>query len=425
MEKPKNLTYNSGKLPGLKELIKKVIYFAGRVILFWKRKDIPYNGLKDVKKILFVSLYFRGDVLFHTPVIKLLKELFPGGDVDVWVKPRAAEVLKGNGDVNEILDFDSVKTADYSEDHLTLDLKGKWEFLKKLRAAKYDLIIDYTGLYSTALFTLLSAPRYAAGRNQQGFGFCYNNSIDFDLSYSPGNLIVKYIRMLKEMLMINDAEWRAVVRQVPPQAILYENNAAKEYVRNELERRSYDLNVPLICVHLTAGWEAKRWPLNNFKELIKVLITRYNYQAAVIGGDYDKKEFEKVTSGLENFIPRDKLSNMFFSLPLNYNAELIRMSGVFIGSDSAPLHIAGAVGTPSIGLFGPTNPAFSNPIGEKHLVLYKELSCSAKANEQYCSRNAGKTCGTIDCMKLIEVAEVIEKISLLLKTFPKSALKYP
>src|SRR4030095_2068878 len=131
-----------------------------------------------------------------------------------------------------------------------------------------------------------------------------------------------------------------------------------------------------------------------------------------IGADSDLKKLEEINSYLDG--KEFDLKTRFLPLQFIQSAELIRRADLFIGSDSAPLHTAGAVGTPSIGIFGPTNPEFSRPLGAQHKIIYHRLFCYSSADTQYCTRNAGFTCPTIDCMKMITSNEIITMIENLL-----------
>jgi ADP-heptose:LPS heptosyltransferase len=131
----------------------------------------------------------------------------------------------------------------------------------------------------------------------------------------------------------------------------------------------------------------------------------------IIGTETDYPKLNQIQSFLKSSID---IKDVFVTLPMNATIELIRRSDLLIGSDSAPLHIAGGVNTPSIGLFGPTNPEFSKPRGKNHTVIYYKLFCSASESEQFCTRDAGRTCPTIDCMKSITVKEIMEKAELIL-----------
>jgi ADP-heptose:LPS heptosyltransferase len=342
-----------------------------------------------------------------------LKLIFKNAEIDVWVKSRSKEILEGNEDVNDIIIFDDVKT-EQSFEMFNINYKSKLAFLKKLRRSKYDLVIDFTGLFSTALFTYFMKPLYSIGKYEQGFGFLYNKFIGEDFSKIQGHLILKYMNIIKNAFDISDEEWLSLIERVPPKGIIYLNDDNIFEIENMLLSRGIDLLKPLICIHLTAGWSAKRWSLENFGQLIKTLINS-DCEIAVVGNVYDKKEFSKVISSIQSLVPQKNLNSLFFDLSVIMNAALIKRSNLFIGSDSLPLHIAGAVGTPSIGLFGPTNPDFSNPIGQDHHYLYKILDCSSPVNHQYCTRNAGRTCNTIDCMKMISTDDVLQMIKEVIK----------
>jgi len=177
------------------------------------------------------------------------------------------------------------------------------------------------------------------------------------------------------------------------------------------ERKKRHTGKPLVCVHLTAGWKAKELPSRSFASLFEVLLSDNRFDTLIIGTESDRSKLIEIQSYMSKSFDLEK---RFVVLPIQAAIELIRSADLLIGSDSAPLHIAGAVDTSSIALFGPTNPEFSSPRGEKHMVVYHRLYCSASDSEQFCTRNAGKSCPTIDCMNNIETSEIMEKVYLLL-----------
>ncbi|MBZ0203349.1 MAG: glycosyltransferase family 9 protein [Ignavibacteria bacterium] len=407
-----SLRHNSKWVKHIKTFISAIIYWVGSLLFLFKKKqfNIPRN---EIKRILFITLYFRGDVLFHTPAIRLLKLYFTNSGIDVWVKSRSKEILESNPDINQIVVFDGVET-DIKTDGIKFSLKEKKDFVNRLRDNKYDLVVDFTGLFSTGLTSFLLRPKYSIGKYEQRFGFFYNKFIDEDLSLGEGHLITKYMELIRVGLDIPADDWQCLLKQVPPKGIIQISDISKNKINDILINREYDLTKPLITIHLTAGWEAKRLDLEKFAELIAQLLESRRFEIAVIGNYYDKTEFSKISSSFETIISKKKINSMFFELPLVLNSAMIERSVVLIGSDSMPLHIAGAVGTSSIGLFGPTNPRFSNPIGINHRLIYNELDCSAKINIQYCTRNAGRTCKSIDCMKMISVQNILNEIDLIM-----------
>lgn len=388
--------------------IKKIIQFLGGLLFFYRKKEIDS---KKVHNVLVVSLYFRGDLLFHTPVIKILNYLIPGAKIDFWVKSRSSELIEYNPRIRKVLVFDDLKTADYNEKSY-LNLPGKLKFLRKLRKEKYDLIIDLTGKYSTAIFTLLSGSRYSIGINYNGFGFLYSKFIDLNTSHSKGHLIDKYLNVIKEGFSVTNEEWKVIIEKVKPKPELYIPQKIKEEIDKIFIELGIDSEKPLVVIHTTAGWNAKELNTKVFSNLLNYLKQGSKYYLLIVGSEWDEEKVRAIYRDLDkNLFPDVK--SFFRPLSMLASSEVIRRSDVFVGSDSFPLHTTGAFDVPSVGLFGPTNPDFSNPIGDQHLVVYYKLYCSASDSEQFCTRNAGKTCATIDCMKLITVSEIAAKVELL------------
>jgi ADP-heptose:LPS heptosyltransferase len=384
----------------IKRAVKGIINIAGNIFFFKRKKTL---AALDVKKILVISLYFSGDYLFHTPAIEILKKLYPSAKIDLWTKSRNAELAE-NSFLNEVLVFDNVETADYN-DNKNLDLGGKFGFLKKLRSRNYDIIIDLTGKYSTGLFTYFAGAKYTAGINYNAFGFCYDKFVDLNTSTAPGHLMEKYISVIRKGLGIDNTRWIGLTENLPLRPHIYISENEKGKVQDVLAKLNINNDKPLIILHTTAGWAAKEWSPKNFSRLIEQLEKR-NYNYVFIGGKRDEENFHRIISNAD-IRNKEDIFKRFLKLKFLETAELIRRSDVFIGSDSAPLHIAGAVDTASIGLFGPTNPLFSNPIGSRHKYIYHELYCSAPIDHQYCTRNGGRTCTTVECMQLIEVSQVL------------------
>lgn len=387
-----------------KRVIKKIVSNFNKLIFLKRSKTLKPA---EVRNILFISLYFRGDYLFHTVLIKFLGELLPKAKLDIWIKSHNEELTFNNPHINEVLVFNNIKTASYN-DNSKLDIKGKHKFFKKIRKRKYDLVLDVTGKISTALFVYFSKAKYTVGINNYGFGACYDKFIDLRPASVKGHLIEKYLRIAKYAFNIDDNKWNDLVSGLILKPYIYITEKEQLKVEELLHRLKIYDNKLLIIIHSSAGWSAKEWGANNYSILIERLRER-GIKFLFIGDEKDHENFKLIIANSKLKHDPD-VSNYFLKLKILEVAELIKRSDIFIGSDSAPLHLAGAVGTPTIGLFGPTNPEFSNPLGDKHKILYHKLHCSATEVMQYCSRKGGMTCKTVDCMKLIKVEKVMDLI---------------
>ncbi len=392
-----------------KLIVKKVlnVLFGNKLL----KNKLPESN--DVKRILIISLYFTGDLLFHTAALEVLKKIYPNALIDMWVKSRTKGIIVSNNLVNDIIIYDNIKTAGY-RDKTSLDIKGKRKLLSDLKQNNYDIIFDLTGKYSTALFTLLAKPKYSIGINYNFFGFCYDKFIPLNTSTTPGHLIDKYLSIVKSGLEINDAKWDKLRGEIIVKPYIYISEKDKLFI-NELLMKMFDVaDARYVVLHLTSGWKAKELPSKTFSEVIKYLRLK-NINYLIVGDSIDQKKAIEVSNIINN--PDIKPEKYFINLTFLQSAELIHRAKLFIGSDSAPLHIAGAFNTPSIGLFGPTNPGFSNPIGSNHRVIYHKLHCSASDDRQYCTRNGGFTCPYYECMDIVKSEEII---SLINELYPNS-----
>lgn len=386
----------------MNEGIKNIVSRIGGTIFRNKKDQIPREKIRSV---LVISLYFRGDSLLITPALKMLKRFLPNADVHVWVKSRSAELLKNNPHVDEVIVFDHLRTADY-EEVSGFSPGNKLSFLRNLRGRDYDLCIDLTGKYSTALISLTGGFNHTSGLNYNGFGFCYDTFTGVDTQHTAGHLAEKYCLVVRETLSLTDEEWRDFAAEgfVP---VYVTDEAAVERVRQEIESAGLGNSKPLIAIQPFAGWSAKEWSMANYSELVASLSDRYD--AVLIGSDSERIKL--------NILLRDSSLTgqaVVHAGPIGESAAVISMADCFLGSDSVGLQLAGALNIPSVALFGPTNPGFSNPQGPLHETVYFRLECSAGDNEQYCTKDAGKSCTTWNCMKMITPAAVAGKIDELI-----------
>ena len=160
---------------------------------------------------------------------------------------------------------------------------------------------------------------------------------------------------------------------------------------------------PLIAIHPGSGSRQKCWPVERFGALMLRIQRESDAQFLVTSGPADGKIIEAL---------RQKTGDIFITanqLPLPHLAAIIAKCRLFIGNDSGVTHLAAAAGTPTIALFGPTDPEMWGPRGEKVTILYKKLPCSP------CQHDMRKTCLPLSCLDQIGIESVVEE-ALLNKT---------
>lgn len=185
--------------------------------------------------------------------------------------------------------------------------------------------------------------------------------------------------------------------------ITYPNITPKVFLNNEdlclgekfIKDAAIDASKPLIAIHPGSGSRRKCWPAERFAGLMSRLCRDMDAQFLVISGPADDTIVEDL---------RRKIGDTFIAanqLPLSHLAAIIAKCRLFIGNDSGVTHLSAAVGTPTIALFGPTDPRVWGPRGEKVTILYEKLTCSP------CPLDIRKNCLSLSCLDRIEIESVV------------------
>jgi ADP-heptose:LPS heptosyltransferase len=187
-----------------------------------------------------------------------------------------------------------------------------------------------------------------------------------------------------------------------PHLELWPTEEDQNYVDEFLKEQWLSANQKIIGINISASkrWLTKSWPLRHIKELCEELGHR-DIRIVLTGTDQDSALADTLVAGIKN----TKLINACAKTTINQLACLIKRCSVYISSDSAPLHIAAAMDTPFVALFGPTDSGRHLPPAKDFVVMKKDLPCSP------CYR---PKCNSRKCMELIKPEEVLEAIDKLL-----------
>jgi ADP-heptose:LPS heptosyltransferase len=299
---------------------------------------------EEIKKILVIKLRAIGDVLLSTPVLKNLRHNFKDAEIDFLTEPPSREIIEGNPFVDNLIIFDR-RDKSFSS------------FLN-LRRKKYDLVIDLFCNPRSALMTFTSGARYRVGYAFKGRSYAYN------IKLKPRKEVHHNVEFNLDALRSLGLE---IVDKNPylPIDESAEKFAEKFFDENDLDNK---LTVALIPV---GTWETKRWELKKFAELGDIIAKNFNAEILIIWGN--EKEFEEVMT-ISSFMnakpiipPRTSLKQL---------SAILKRCSFAIANDTGPMHISAVVGTPTLGIFGPTNPYAQGPFGEKHLwVRNEEIDC--------------------------------------------------
>jgi len=341
-----------------------------------------------------IKLRAIGDVVLSTAVLPNLKATYPDAEIHFLTEKASTPVIEDN------LHVDRVLVLPYRNAYLSgLEYNvAMLSFLHQIQKQKYDLVFDLFGNPRSALITWLSKSPTRVGYRFRGRVLAYNKRVE------PRGDRVHEVEFNLDAL-------RALgipIQSAEPQFYFNTSDAKSmdAWIKQEFESSDF-----LVGIHPWGSWEAKRWPLVQFAELATRMVRSFNARVIVLWGPGEKKYAEEVCSLSEETL------TLAPSTTLKELGALLARCGLVVANDSGPMHIAAAVGAPTVGLFGPTNPDLQGPYGPNGLAVYrKDLFCIG-CNRLLCLDGA--------CMKELTVDQVESEITGFLSTIKEHPASGP
>jgi 3-deoxy-D-manno-octulosonic-acid transferase/heptosyltransferase-1 len=348
-------------------------------------------------KILIVKLSAIGDVLHALPALTALRRHYPDARIDWLVEEGAADLVQGHAALNQALVWRRREFVNRlatgrlaSAGRLFLNL------LFQLRDTRYDLILDFQALLKSSLWIFL-----ARGRRKAGFGPGMEHS---EKSHLFLNERIPAVSMEIHALDRGLILLRAL--GIPDMQVRYDLPIAaedEEAAQQLLAGRGVGPNQPFVAINPVAKWPTKLWSPERFRELAEHLL-KDGFQVVFTGSKEDQPLIDDMVRGLSPSVAR-----MDGQTTLKVLAVVYRRAGVVVSTDTGPMHLAAAVGTPVVALFGPTAPWRTGPYGKGHVVLRAGVRCSPCFS---------RSCKVTDlepmgCMNRITVEQVAEAVTRL------------
>ncbi|MGD0275015.1 MAG: lipopolysaccharide heptosyltransferase II [Syntrophales bacterium] len=343
--------------------------------------------------ILIIKLSAIGDVVHTLPSLALLRKLYPNTHITWVIEEAASYLIFGHPDLDQvIISRRKAWIEDLKRGKIWPVAREVHSFFKALRSQSYDMVIDFHGLFKSAVMVAISGGKRKIGYDslQEMSGLFYNERIPEDMGKHAVDRYMDFIRYLdrKDGLGNN----MPVLFHIPIQ----ETNHRR--VEALLAEHGLDIHKSFVAVNPLALWETKLWSDEKFAELGDRIVNELNIPVVFTGSQ------SAYTDGIGRRMHRPSI-HLGGKTSLKDLAALYGKASLLVTTDSGPMHIAAAVGTPVVALFGPTDPVRTGPYGEKHIVIRKDLACSP------CFK---KDCPTRQCLEEVEVEDVFAAVKHIL-----------
>jgi predicted lipopolysaccharide heptosyltransferase III len=363
--------------------------FWGPIRYLSGKKD---RTLKDLRKILVIRTAYVGDVVMTLPILSALKRSYPGSKITFLTNSGALELLKHNPYVDELLAYDPFWFYPAGKGRA---LRDYLVFLNKLRKARYDLVIEARGdVRDIALLAYASRSTFRMSYGVGGGGFLLTHIVPYEgLKHK-----VRYHLDLAGYLGCDTAVADGGI-------YLTDDELAKV---DELIDR-HGINRSFIAVHPGSRLSLKRWAADKYAMLCDRLMKEHQRQLVILGSRAEKPLVDDVLRKTD----RNALT-LAGKLGLRELAGVISRSDLLICNDSAPMHIAAAMKTPTVAIFGPSKSVETAPYGTLHKVVEKDFKCRHNCDESTCYN---KHVQFNACMEDITVEDVFSAVEEVLKEF--------
>ncbi|MEE9614155.1 MAG: lipopolysaccharide heptosyltransferase II [Thermodesulfobacteriota bacterium] len=342
--------------------------------------------IKEIKKVLVRTPNWIGDSIICLPALEALKDLYSEAELTVLSVPRTAAIFEGHPAVSDIIEYDRYGGH--------AGIMGKRALARRLRDNQFDLAVLFQNAFDAAFIAWLAGIPRRAGYARDMRGLLLTNPVKVTEDIKKKHQVHYYLRVVEAL------GGKAPAEPVP--RLYFEAGEQEEVV---LFFEKYDIAKHSVLVGAAPGASygpAKMWSADGFAEVVEKLSKEIGAVPLLFGGKDDVEAAAEVSKriGMEHINLAGK----------THLREFMTIAGrlkIFITNDSGPMHLAAAIGVPTVAVFGSTDPSLTGPLGGRVKVIKNKIDCSP-CFERECPY------GHYDCMKAVTPDEVYRACKELL-----------
>jgi ADP-heptose:LPS heptosyltransferase len=335
------------------------------------------KGCKDVKKILLIQLGDIGDVVWMTPTLWAVKDAHPKAELFLLVRQGNGALLVADPSVAGIIEVKKYRAGFFKS------LGDQLSFLINFRGECFDMVIDLRADERGAIMARLSGAPVRIAQYYEAVPFWRNRCFNRLVKPPPGSgeefgAANQSLRVVREL----GIEAKTTVPR------LWIGEGVKERVTALLKEHEIDGSLLWCSLNPFARWSYKELPGRKWTEIIDWLWQEFHVASVIVGSAAERGRATGIAAACSG-----RVYNFAGSTSLADLAGLLQLSRLHIGVDSAAPHIAAAVGTPTVTIYGPSDWRDWAPPGDRHRVVLAEGDCAP------CHR---KGCDNSDVSKCLE-----------------------
>ena len=305
--------------------------------------------LNGIPRILIIRLSAIGDVVRVLPALHCLRETYPNAHIDWVVERKSSDVLEGHPGIDRLLIFE--RPSDFKE-----AAREFWALCKQVRANRYDMVIDFHGIFKSGLLT-----RYSGAPDRYGYARPRSQELSFLSTNHKTKVGMEIRNRMHENLVICEQfskGWKSldVLMHIPDDALEMSDAFMEE---------SFTGAKKVVAIHVPVDRPEKQWPLKHFAVLADMLLADGRFDVLLTWGPGQQEMVRKVASlALRNPVIAPETDS------LKQYMALIQDSDMYFGGDTGPMHIASALDVPVVAVFGGTDPEQHATLRQPYRVLH-------------------------------------------------------
>ncbi|MEX1327284.1 MAG: glycosyltransferase family 9 protein [Desulfobacterales bacterium] len=330
--------------------------------------------------ILIILMGSLGDIIRALCLICHLKSHWPQSRISWLVEARWAELIRLHRQIDKVIIFRREWRA-----------SALWQLYKELSQQDFDITLDLQRIFKSGLFSLLSGAKRRIGvhrNNAKELNWLFNNE---HISYVDDNLskLSHYLKFTEQLGL--------------PAATALDFGFDRFDGNKILPTAVVEIQNSFIAVVMGSSWETKDWYFEGYCRLVQQILSFLKRDVVLLGDSSQSPAARRLSKNMDSHKVIDLTGNSLVEM-----TAVLKAAAAGVGPDSGPGHLAAAVGTPYVTLFGPTPPGRHAPYGCDHLVVQTEKDCIPCYKKRCPGRNR-------ECMYDIDPERVMEKLIKALK----------